>query len=129
MPFPFTATDLDDIPGVCSYILSDGIGPVLGFGQHWIASPGAVHLGRIIVSPQARSMGWGEVLCQQLIGQALAATGAGSVTLRVYRDNTTAFKLYSRLGFQPEETQSSAEMLFMRLTGIADKVVGAISIA
>lgn len=77
-----------------------------------------------MIAPQARGQGWGKVLLQQLIAQALAATGANSVTLRVYRDNTAAFTLYAGLGFQPEETQSGDEVLFMRMTEIAGKSLG-----
>lgn len=117
LPFPFTAVDVEDIPGICSYVLSNGAGPALGFGQYWVLTPDAVHLGRIIISPQARSQGLGTVLLRQLTRQALAATGASSVTLRVYRDNTAALKLYAGSGFLPEEAQSNDEVLFMRLTG------------
>lgn len=120
LPFPFTAAEVEDIPGVCSCVLADGTGPALGFAQYWVHTPGAVHLGRVMIAPQARGQGWGKVLLQQLIRQALAATGASSVTLRVYRDNPSALKLYAGLGFQPEEAQSNDEMLFMRLTALAD---------
>ena len=66
-----------------------------------LADGRVVHLGRIIVSPAQRGRGKGRELCERLVARAVQATGAGAVTLRVYRDNETALGLYLRLGFRP----------------------------
>lgn len=117
VPFPFSAAELPSllaVDGAVSYCLAgEATGP-LGFGQHWELTPGAVHLGRIVVSPAARGQGLGRRLCQLLITQAVRATGATAVTLRVYRDNAAALSLYSSLGFTPVEPASTEDVLFMR---------------
>lgn len=115
--FPFTLAELPAllaVNGGASYCLPDASGAPCGFGQHWVLTPGLVHLGRIIVAPGARGQGVGRQLCEQLIARALQASGAGAVTLRVYRDNPAALALYARLGFTPVESESSADVLFMR---------------
>lgn len=115
--FPFTAVELPRLLGMAggqSYCLAEGSASPLGFGQHWVLKPGAVHLGRIIVSPTARGQGLGRLLCQLLVAQAIAATGATEVTLRVFRNNTTALSLYWSLGFSAVAAESSEDVLFMR---------------
>ena len=119
--FPFTAADLpgllSDVGGY-SYSLIDGDGGILGFGQHWAPKPGAVHLGRIILSPAQRGKGHGRHLCQLLINRAVEVTQASTVTLRVYRDNAVAIALYTSLGFSEQQEESTQELLFMRLTSL-----------
>lgn len=122
IPFPLAATSLPGylaVPNGTSYVLADGSGMPSAFGQHWVNTPGAVHLGRIIVSPAARGTGLGRSLCQQLIAEAIRTTRAASITLRVYRDNFAALSLYSSLGFVPEEANSDNEVLFMRASAPA----------
>ena len=117
VPFPFTAAELPRLltmAGGRSYCLAEGAASPLGFGQHWVLRPGAVHLGRIIISPAARGRGLGRLLCQLLVAQAIAATGAAEMTLRVFRSNTAALSLYSSLGFSAVEAESSQDVLFMR---------------
>lgn len=87
---------------------------LLGFGQHRIITPGAVHLGRILIAPGARGNGLGRVLCTRLIVRAVAATGAAHVTLRVYRDNPAAIALYQQLGFEIIAAESDEAVFFMR---------------
>jgi [ribosomal protein S18]-alanine N-acetyltransferase len=116
VPFPFAAAELQRLLTVSngeSYCLADSGAEPCGFGQHFVVEDGAVHLGRIIVSPAARGKGLGRELCQQLIARAVQATGATAVTLRVYRDNAAALHLYSSLGFMPVAAKSSEEVLFM----------------
>ena len=120
--FPFTPASLVQQPNQnngSSYVLAEEQSPLLGFGQYWINTPGAVHLGRIIVSPQVRGQGLGHILCNQLIEQARAATDARAITLRVYRNNIVAQRLYSALGFQPVADQSDRDLLFMRMNSAA----------
>ena len=117
VPFPFAASELPrllTIDGIESHCLVDGTSDICGFGQFWIASPGAVHLGRIIVSPTKRGKGYGRTLCQQLIEKAVHKTGASEITLRVYRDNSVALSLYVDLGFLVDDSKSTDEVLFMK---------------
>ena len=114
--FPFSANDLPTRllhPGIESYCLSDGLVATYGFGQFWVVTPGAVHLGRLIISPELRGQGFGRKLCQQLMKKAVQRTGARKITLRVYRDNTPAVALYLNLGFVPVRSESTDEILFM----------------
>jgi len=120
LPFPFAASDLRELlavpgGGESSYCLIDESGNPCGFGQHWVLQPGAVHLGRIIVTPDARGHGFGRALCQQLISAALRSTSAAAITLRAYRDNLVAVGLYSSLGFVEVASESTDEVLFMKL--------------
>jgi len=117
--YPFAASDLPAalaIPGceTASYCLVDGDQRPSGFGQHWVSQAGAVHLGRIIVAPEARGRGIGRLLCQHLIDAALHSTQATAVTLRAYRSNAGAVALYESLGFSEVASESTDEILFMR---------------
>lgn len=116
LAFPFSSADLQrslSSAGTQSYCLADGPAAACGFGQHWVLTPGAAHLGRIIVSPTLRGQGLGRLLCRQLMARALQQTGASALTLRVFRDNAAAVALYSSLGFAAIESESTAEILFM----------------
>ena len=120
LPFPFSASDLPALlavpgGGELSYCLIGDSSIPCGFGQHWVLQPGAVHLGRIIVAPNARSRGLGRLLCQQLISAALRSTSATAVTLRAYRDNSAAVGLYSSLGFSEVAAESTDDVLFMKM--------------
>jgi RimJ/RimL family protein N-acetyltransferase len=119
LPFPFSAAELPALlampdGGKSSYCLEDGAGALRGFGQHWVIHPGAVHLGRIIVAPGMRGTGMGRALCELLISAALEATRARTVTLRVYRDNLPAVRLYQSLGFSEYDTAPGSEVLAMQ---------------
>ncbi|HFF3759392.1 N-acetyltransferase family protein [Stenotrophomonas forensis] len=105
---------LDVRPG---RVLLDEQGDCVGFGQYWLSEPGTAHLGRIIVSPQARGRGLGRVLMQLMIAEALQLPGVQRLTLRVYRDNVAAVALYRDLGFQPLDGASTPDLLFMQHGG------------
>ena len=116
VPFPFSAEKLPELLSVTdgsSYCLSNSDGSCIGFGQFWVVKQGAVHLGRIIISPEVRGAGAGRLLCEKLIAEAVQATRATTVTLRVYRDNKAALSLYSSLGFSGVEPESTSDLLFM----------------
>lgn len=117
VPFPFAPERLPELlktEECFSYCLSASNRKCIGFGQFWVAEQGAVHIGRIIISPEARGIGAGRLLCEKLIEKAVRSTGAAYVTLRVYRDNNTARTLYESLGFFIVESESTGDLLFMR---------------
>ena|ERR1035437_1834278 len=114
--FPFTPQELPELLEVSSafsFSLAQGNGTLLGFGQFWSRTEGSAHLGRIIVSPHKRGCGYGKALCKLLIAEALNATSAETITLRVYRDNASALSLYSNLGFLIVESESNADVFAM----------------
>ncbi|ALL69087.1 Aminoglycoside N6'-acetyltransferase [Paraburkholderia caribensis MBA4] len=87
---------------------------VAGFGQFWVIEPGAVHIGRVIVSPQCRGRGIGRYLVQALVTEGLSSTGAGRATLRVARRNDRAAALYASMGFEAVPERSAPDVLFMQ---------------
>ncbi|MFZ6751810.1 GNAT family N-acetyltransferase [Undibacterium sp. Dicai25W] len=114
--FPFVNKDLPSLlqkPGAVSLVLSNEQDKPLGFAQYWPRDEQRTHLGRIIVNPDQRGLGIGKILCEQLITAASEATGTPIISLRVYRDNHTAYQLYQRLGFEVREDDSSPEVLAM----------------
>ncbi|MDR5886620.1 GNAT family N-acetyltransferase [Vreelandella janggokensis] len=128
VPFPFAAANLPEllaVEGCSSYCLSDIDNHCIGFGQFWPGKQGAVHIGRIIVSPDARGKGAGRLLCEKLIAKAKQATGASTVTLRVYRDNHAARSLYSSLGFFVIDSESTDDLLLMSATANSSRMAGA----
>ncbi|MCR8715617.1 GNAT family N-acetyltransferase [Stenotrophomonas indicatrix] len=116
VPFPLPADAFAAalaLPARPGWALLDGDGTCLGFGQYWQTTPGSMHLGRIIVSPQARGRGLGRELMTALCAEALRSSAAVQLTLKVYRDNPAAVALYRDLGFVDNEHASVPELLFM----------------
>lgn len=114
--FPFVSQELPEllmVPNAYSFSMAQGNDVPFGFGQFWRRGESSVHLGRIIVSPHERRRGYGKALCNLLIAEALSATKAETITLRVYRDNAPAFSIYSNLGFLIVESESNAEAFAM----------------
>jgi ribosomal-protein-alanine N-acetyltransferase len=115
--FPFDAAQLAAqlVPplGGASYVLSDASGTCLGFGQYWQTTPDAAHLGRILVSPDHRGQSVGRLLCEQLLVLGRKACGVSKATLRVYKDNEPAIRLYRTLGFTAVPEQSSDSVVLM----------------
>jgi ribosomal protein S18 acetylase RimI-like enzyme len=99
--------------GQRSFTLVEGEA-VAGFGQFWVIEPGAVHIGRVIVSPRCRSRGIGRYLVQALVAQGMASTGAARATLRVARGNDRAAALYASMGFEAVPERSTPDVLFMQ---------------
>lgn len=71
-----------------------------------------LHLARIIVDPFKRAMGYGRLLCNELIKTA-GRKGYHKISLNVYRGNTVALKLYESLGFREKAEKSSKEICHM----------------
>ncbi|HEY3399334.1 MAG TPA: N-acetyltransferase [Geothrix sp.] len=121
MPFPFAPEGLEGLLEARkrpSYGLWENGTALVAFGQYWALTPGRVHLGRIIVAPGARGRGFGHALCQQLMAEAVQATDAKTITLRVYRDNTVAQRLYTGLGFAPVAAESDEETWLMEAPAV-----------
>ena len=119
VPFPFSARELPELlsaKGGSSYSLAAGNNRCIGFGQFWVIRQRSVHLGRIIISPEARGVGTGRLLCKKLIAKAIQETDAARVTLRVYRDNAPALSLYSSLGFAIIESESTDKLLLLLMS-------------
>jgi ribosomal protein S18 acetylase RimI-like enzyme len=102
-----------------SFTLVDSAGTILAFGQVFKREPGAVHLGRIIVSPEQRGKGIGRILVGQLIDAGIARHQPTKVTLNVYRDNQPAVKLYKSLGFEvvSEDAARNSYGMCLKLDG------------
>ncbi|TCG06934.1 hypothetical protein BZM27_22935 [Paraburkholderia steynii] len=99
--------------GQRSFSVLEG-GRVVGFGQFWVIEPGAVHIGRVIVSPHCRGRGIGRYLVQALVMEGLSSTGAGRATLRVACGNDRARALYASMGFEAVPERSTPDVLFMQ---------------
>lgn len=121
VPYPFEAKDLAQLlvvplpGGGTNWSLADEGNALLAFGQHWEREPGCAHLGRIIVAPEARGKGVGRHLCTQLITKA-AGEGYGRVSLRVYRDNAPALRIYTALGFAAIAQEADGDVWLMQAT-------------
>ena len=118
--FPFSPRELSEVikvRGAKDFSLVDAEGSLLGFGQTWPRDDGAVHLGRVIVSPGERGHALGFVLGSALVAEAQRDSRTGRVTLRVYRDNPAAISVYAKLGFKTVEAESNAETWAMELVG------------
>lgn len=114
-PFSFPRFPMQlAVQGGASYALVSSDDELIGFGQHWVQSPASVHLGRLIVAPGRRGQGLGRWLCERLGEVAVEATGAAYLTLRVFRDNEAAVRVYRSLGYEPVEAESDASVLYMR---------------
>ncbi|MFZ6744788.1 GNAT family N-acetyltransferase [Undibacterium sp. JH2W] len=116
LAYPFASADLPALlakPHAQALVMVNAYQEVVAFAQFWRRDEQRVHLGRIIVSPAARGLGYGRLLCEQLIQRAIARTGLSVVSLRVYRDNPAALHLYHQLGFVEVESDSNAEVVAM----------------
>lgn len=80
-----------------SYVLRNAA-QLLAFGQLYNRLD-RIHLGRLVVAPDHRGQGVGEVLINQLISQGRQLLGVAEASLFVLSDNAHAMKLYQRMGF------------------------------
>ncbi len=84
-----------------SYVLKAD-GQLLAFGQFYNRL-GRCHLGRLVVAPEARGQGVGELLVKQLNQKGAEVLGLSSGSLFVLDDNEPAMRLYTKLGYKEAE--------------------------
>ena len=89
---------------------------IFAFGQLLTKRSGWLHLARIIVDPIRREKGYGQLLCAELIHLAIQKDYQ-KISLNVYRNNVSAFKLYTNLGFREVAEKSSKENCYMHSHG------------
>lgn len=82
---------------------------IVAFGQLLTKEDGYLHLARIIVDPSKREMGYGRLLCSELLKTA-GRKGCHKFSLNVYRDNSAALGLYESLGFREKAEKSTEEI-------------------
>ncbi|WP_329844088.1 GNAT family N-acetyltransferase [Stenotrophomonas sepilia] len=117
VPYPLRPEQFEQVLQLrerSGWLLLAESGQRVGFGQAWCTEPGATHLGRLLVAPQARGRGLGRGLVEALIEQAFQSDAVERLTLRVYRDNAAAVALYRTLGFEPVDAASTPALLFMQ---------------
>jgi len=102
-----------------TFAMVNDAGELLGLGQLLEKENHRVHMARVIVSPLQRAKGFGEVLCRLLIDEGIKRFAKVYFSLNVYSDNTTAVKLYQKLGFKPQSVPSDSiayeEIIYMVL--------------
>ena len=115
--YPIRIEQLADEIGLTpenAFVLKEG-GNRLAFGQIIQTSEHVCHLARIIVSKRHRGKGIGRVFCRKLIQEAERSPGICRLTLRVYRHNHAAVKLYQSLGFRETGKPQNATAMSMTL--------------
>lgn len=103
--FPLTLQDLKkdiEFSEENTFVMKNTGGQLLGFGQLLPKENDRIHMARIIVSPLQRAKGFGNQLCRLLVDEGLKRFGKVYFSLNVYSDNTTAVKVYQKLGFKPQ---------------------------
>ncbi|MCF2949044.1 GNAT family N-acetyltransferase [Paraglaciecola aquimarina] len=93
-----TFTELLQAPHFNSYAMLDENNQVMAFGQHYIRLE-RHHLARLVVNPNNRGQGLGQVLVKQLLDIAIGLHTAQSASLFVFEDNLAAYHCYQKLGF------------------------------
>jgi ribosomal protein S18 acetylase RimI-like enzyme len=91
-----------------TFVMVNDAGELLGLGQLLEKENDRIHMARVIVSPLQRGKGFGDLLCRLLIDEGLKWFGKAYFSLNVYSDNTTAVKLYQKLGFKPKPAPSNS---------------------
>jgi ribosomal protein S18 acetylase RimI-like enzyme len=80
---------------------------VIGLGQLMHRND-RLHLARILVDPERRGKGYGQLLCKTLMEEGLRRHGKKDFSLNVYRHNEIARRLYEKLGFFEAADQTQA---------------------
>ncbi|MFE2143336.1 GNAT family N-acetyltransferase [Streptomyces sp. NPDC059456] len=68
-------------------------------------------LGRVLIAPAARGRGLGETLLTLAVARAFDELGLTSLDLGVYTHNTTAVRLYEKLGFRAVQVLEDVEQV------------------
>jgi ribosomal protein S18 acetylase RimI-like enzyme len=100
--YPFTRESFfEDIQWgrVASFGLFDTDGLLAGFGQLYDRDK-RVHLARLVVDPQRRSLGLGRRLIEMLMAAGKKRYLRDEYSLFVYRANEPAYRCYRALGFE-----------------------------
>ena len=91
-----------------TFAMIDDNRELFGLGQLQEKEKDRIHLARIIVSPTQRGKGFGDQLCRLLMDEGIKRFGEVYFSLNVYFNNTTAIKLYQKLGFKPKPAPSDS---------------------
>ncbi len=96
-------------PGVHPKLLQSNA-ELVAYGEMWMDSvEREVELARLIVAPQSRGKGFGQLLVRRLLSQS-ASSGYSNAFVRVVPSNVIAIRCYQRVGFS--RVQSSDENEF-----------------
>jgi len=105
-----------------TFSMINDCGELIGLGQLLEKQNGRIHMARLIVSPTQRGKGFGYLLCRLLIDEGIKRFGEVYFSLNVYSNNTTAVKLYRKLGFNPKSAPSDSvsdeEIIYMILSPV-----------
>ncbi|HVX06461.1 ribosomal protein S18-alanine N-acetyltransferase [Humibacter sp.] len=83
------------------YLVAERDGEVVGYsGLRAVVSAADADIQTIAVAPEARRLGLGRALMNEMIAEA-TRLGAREIFLEVRADNPDAQRLYSTLGFEP----------------------------
>lgn len=85
---------------------------ILAFGQLFPKQDGFIHMARIIVAPSYRGLGYGKILCDNLL-QITEQSGYQKVSLYAFRSNLISMTLYKKLGFNEVVEKSSDDRCYM----------------
>lgn len=101
--YPFTETTFREdvrleLPSYSSYSLVGNDAELLGFGQYYLRAE-RCHLALLVISPNYRGHGFGEVLIRALCQRGCRQLRVRQCSLFVFSDNSPAISLYARLGF------------------------------
>ncbi|TAJ95187.1 MAG: GNAT family N-acetyltransferase [Gammaproteobacteria bacterium] len=99
-----------------SFTLLSSSDCIVGFGQTLSRESNAIHLGRIIVSPEFRGHGLGRLLCNKLIQIGIQQFHPSRFTLNVNQNNLPAVSLYKALGFEILSENKEQNSYFMSLS-------------
>jgi ribosomal protein S18 acetylase RimI-like enzyme len=117
--FPFSESTFREdakLASLPTWSLVGDDGELVAFGQCYLRA-GRCHMGRLAVSPRARSRGHGKELIRRLSEWGRAEFGVDSDSLFVAPDNPRARDLYRRLGFSetsyPEPSPEVAHFIYM----------------
>ncbi|MFC9296623.1 GNAT family N-acetyltransferase [Streptomyces sp. NPDC057011] len=75
------------------------------------ASLAGTRLGRILIAPEARGRGLGETLVSLAVSHAFGELRLPELGLGVWAHNTTAIRLYEKLGFRTEQVLEDVEKI------------------